>query len=315
LQVFEVLTDMMNQFKEASQFSGLSNLRMLRIFRIMRLGRVFHLLPSLRKLIVSISETVGHIWWPMVLILMVTYLYGVLLTQVVTDHKKIISEDKLEQQEVLLEYYGSLDRSMLTLFETVSEGCDWAEVLKPLSVYVNPWLTLAFIGYVCFVLFAVMNVITAFFVEASMLAAATEHKNFLAKQLWSIFEKQEGSGISSQEFYSHANHPQMKDFFEELKLSPEEAVQSNLFDIMDSDGSGTLEVQELMDGCQRLLGSAKQVDMAMFIRSFNEEVTAAKEHRELVESVFWGMRPKHMEMVAPHGNHRSGSLTNNMGST
>jgi len=191
----------------------------------------------------------------MVLILMITYLYGVLFTHIVTDHKKVISEEKLEHQEELLEYYGSLDRSMLTLFETVSEGIHWAEVLKPLSVYVNPWLTLAFIGYVCFVLFAVMNVITAFFVEASMLAAASEHKNFLAKQLWSIFEKQEGSGISSQEFYSQANSPQMQDYLEELKLSPEEAVQSNLFDILDSDRlkcqeMKQVEVEILFDFCR-----------------------------------------------------------------
>jgi len=309
LQIFDVVMQIkQSHIMDETELNGLSSLRMLRMVRIMRLGRVFHLVPSLRKLIVSISETLGHIWWPMMLILSVTYLYGVLLTQVVTEHKKSVPEDKLEQQEELLEYYGSLDKSMLTLFETVSEGIHWGEVLKPLSVYCSPWLTLAFLGYVCFVLFAIMNVITAFFVEASMAAAASEHKNFLAKQLWGIFEKQEGCGISSQEFYAQADHPQMKDFFEELKLSPEEAAESNLFEILDADSSGTIEVQELVDGCQRLLGSAKQVDLAMFIRSFNEEVIAAREHRELVEAVFWGLRPS-------HGNHKGGSIRGNMGSS
>jgi len=319
LQVSEVITEITKKHLATKfKIGSLSNLRMLRIVRIMRLGRTFHLLPSLRKLVVSITETLGHIWWPMVLILMVTYLYGVLFTQIVTDHKQSISEDELEHQEELLEYYGSLDRSMLTLFETVSEGIHWGEVLRPLSVHCSPWLTLAFLGYVCFVLFAVMNVITAFFVEASMLAAATEHKNFLAKQLWGIFGKQEGHGISSQEFYAQADHPQMKDFFEELKLSPAEAAHSNLFGILDEDGSGTLEVQELIDGCQRLLGAAKQVDLALFVRSFNEEVIAAREHRELVEAVFWGVRPKQLGSnfaMASHGNHQGGSLSDNIDST
>jgi len=202
--------------------------------------------------------------------------------------------------------------SQCSLFETVSEGIHWGDVLKPLAVHCSPWLTLAFIGYVCFVLFAVMNVITAFFVEASMLAAATEHRKVLAQQIWDIFDKPEGGGISSEEFYAHTDHPQMQGFFEELKLSAEEVSNSRLFEILDADGSGTVEVNELVDGCQRLLGPAKQVDFSMFVRSFRQEATASRQHRELVEAIFWGMRPRQMQdalATTAHGKHQGGSLT------
>jgi len=146
-----------------------------------------------------------------------------------------------------------------------------------------------------------------------MLAAATEHRNLLAKQLWEIFEKPDGTGIGSEEFYSQADHPQMQSFFEELTLSPEDASHSKLFEILDADGSGSVEVDELVNGCQRLLGPAKQIDLALFVRSFTEEATAARQHRELVEAIFWGMRPKEMQdalATATHGKQQGGSLSN-----
>jgi len=292
LQLFEVISDLLHMDQnENDVVAGLSNLRVIRVVRVVRLGRVFHLVPSLRRLLVSITETIGHIWWPMILILLVTYLYGVVFTQIVTDHKKGITEEKLEEQEKLQEFYGSLDRSMLSLFETVSEGIHWGEVLQPLSEYCSPWLTVVFICYVSFVLFAMMNVITAFFVESSMEAAAMEHRNALARSLWALFGKHQGHGISSEEFYGQAEHPQMMQFFEELKLTQEGAVDGKLFEILDADGSGSIDVEELVHGCQRLLGAAKQIDFAMFLKSYNEEVMMARQHREFVEAVFWGMKP------------------------
>merc|ERR1719410_2381947 len=105
-----------------------------------------------------------------------------------------------------------------------------------------------------------MNVITAFFVESAMETAQTEHRNLLARQLWTIFGKQSGShGITSEEFYLQADHPQMQHFYEELKMTPDDVADSKLFELLDADDSGRIEVNELVHGCQRLLGPAKQV--------------------------------------------------------
>jgi len=71
-------------------------------------------------------------------------------------------------------------------------------------------------------------------------------------------------------------------------------------------------VNEVVNGCQRLLGPAKQVDFCLFVRAFNEELAAAREHRELVEAIFWGMRPRQMQdalATTAHGKHQGGSLT------
>jgi voltage-gated sodium channel len=290
LQLFEVISDLMHVTQNKT-VAGLSNLRVVRVVRIVRLGRVFHLVPSLRRLLTSISETIGHIGWPLMLILLVTYLYGVVFTQIVTDHKKLISEEQFEEQEKLQEFYGSLDKSMLTLFETVSEGIHWGEVLNPLSEFCSPWLTLLFICYIGFVLFAMMNVITAFFVESAMEAAAMEHRNALATQLWAIFGKHHNHEITSEEFYGQHDHPQMMQFYEELKVTHEAAQDGKLFEILDADGSGSVDVDELIGGCQRLLGPAKQVDFAMFLKFYHEEVKLARQHREFVEAIFWGMKP------------------------
>jgi len=292
LQLFEVSADLLHMDQDQNNvMTGLANIRVVRVVRVVRLGRVFHLVPSLRRLLTSISETIGHIWWPMILIFLVTYLYGVVFTNIVTNHKKVITEEQFEEQEELMEFYGTLDRSMLSLFETVSEGIHWGDVLKPLSEYCSPWLTLVFICYVAFVLFAMMNVITAFFVESSIEAAAMEHRNSLARSLWGLFGKHQGHGITAEEFYGQPDHPQMLQFYEELKLTQESAMDGKLFEILDADGSGSIDVDEMIHGCQRLLGAANQVDFAMFLKNYNKEVMLARQHREFVEALFWGMKP------------------------
>merc|ERR1711879_97426 len=103
---------------------------------------MLHVLPALRKLVLSIFSSIQCLMWPMLLVFIITYIYGILFTQVVADHMIKLDEEEREKQEVLTEYYGRLASSMLTLFQTISDGIHWGEVLEPLSKFCSPWLTL-----------------------------------------------------------------------------------------------------------------------------------------------------------------------------
>merc|ERR1719433_1041359 len=71
-----------------------------------------------------------------------------------------------DHDAVLAEYFGSLDLSMLSLFMSISGGFDWRDCLDPLRT-VTEWYVPIFVGFITFVVFGVMNILTSVFIEAS----------------------------------------------------------------------------------------------------------------------------------------------------
>ena len=45
---------------------------------------------------------------------------------------------------------GSLDRSMISLFETLSDGIHWGELNEPLAEHCSPWFPVIFVLYSAF---------------------------------------------------------------------------------------------------------------------------------------------------------------------
>merc|ERR1719379_2852844 len=70
------------------------------------------------------------------------------------------------------------------------------------------------------------------------------------------------------EFEDAMRNPQMLSFLKGLDLVPQDARQ--LFYILDADGSGTIDPQELMGGCLRLHGPAKALELAALIHEFSK---------------------------------------------
>merc|ERR1719424_2114865 len=99
----------------------LSAFRVLRVFRavrIFRLIRIFNMRVELRMLLISIGNSIRSLLWTVIMLLCLTYMVGVYLTQLVTDHK-LKGQGRQQTEEpaadLLDELYGTLDRSMLTL--------------------------------------------------------------------------------------------------------------------------------------------------------------------------------------------------------
>merc|ERR1711988_1615473 len=99
---------------------------------------------------------------------------------------------------------------MLTLFESVTEGIHWGEVLDPLSTCCSPVFSVIFVCYMAFMIFALMNVATAIFVE-SALHVATEEE------------------ITREMFETHMFDPRMEGFLKCLELDADRAVEEDLF--------------------------------------------------------------------------------------
>mmetsp|Transcript_28895 Transcript_28895/g.65345 ORF Transcript_28895/g.65345 Transcript_28895/m.65345 type:complete len:512 (+) Transcript_28895:46-1581(+) len=262
--------------------------RLLRMIRVIRVARVFHALTSLRKLVVSVFYSMQFLLWPMIMIFLLTYIHGMFFTQVVTEHKMSLSDEELEGQEALEEFFGRLGSSMLVLFQTVSDGIHWCEVLESLAKVGSPWLVAVFIVYISFVVFAMMNVITAFFVESTLAATERDHREQIIQHLIKAFPVDAGGhsrGISEDEFNAMLDSEPLEEYLQALELTPDDAREAKFFQVLDMDSSGSIEPSEVVDGCQRLIGNARALDLATLAFSFRTEVQLATKHRHKVETL------------------------------
>merc|ERR1740122_150213 len=177
-----------------------------------------------------------------------------------------------EQLKQLGKLYGSLSINLLSLFMAVTGGLDWGAVMDPLGL-LPWWYTVVFLIFISFLVFGVLNVVTAIFVESAYKFAQTDkqemvRKNISEQSMWirqiqDVFTAadQDHSGtLSWEEFEFHLEHPVIKAYFASLDLDFTEA--RGLFTLLDSSGSGQISVQAFVSGCLQLRGEAKSIDLA-----------------------------------------------------
>ncbi|CAJ1392057.1 unnamed protein product [Effrenium voratum] len=174
-------------------------------------------------------------------------------------------------------YYSSLWSTLYVLFQSVSGGLDWGE---PAAVFITMNNYSAAIGYLFFialVAMAVLNVVTAVFVEYAMKMAAEDRdlviQDYLDKQskyakaARAVFTEADADGsgtITFEEFTTHLQDVRVQAFLQSMELDGMEAVR--LFRLLDADGNGAIEVEEFVSGCSCLKGMAKTMDLAMLLR-------------------------------------------------
>lgn len=285
LDTFVVITSiidvLMGSFLTSSPSSlNTSQLRVLRVLRLIRLARVVRImrlvkaLRALRTLCHSIICTMRSLVWAMVLIVMIVYVFGIVFTTVVTahlaDHPSPWPANS--EEAVLHEIFGSLHRSIHSLFRSISGGLTWniaADALAKVSWF---WAYL-FTSYVSFLLFAVLNVMTGVFCHAAIESAQRDKEmavqNVLMNRqrfegmLMDLFRQidEDGSGkITIGEFEGHFEDEAVKFLLHGLELEVEDAW--TLFNLLDQDGDHDIDAGEFLDGCMHLKGNAKALEVA-----------------------------------------------------
>eukprot|EP00747_Dinoflagellata_sp_TGD_P145741 gnl/TRDRNA2_/TRDRNA2_176615_c0_seq1.p1 gnl/TRDRNA2_/TRDRNA2_176615_c0~~gnl/TRDRNA2_/TRDRNA2_176615_c0_seq1.p1 ORF type:complete len:301 (-),score=34.05 gnl/TRDRNA2_/TRDRNA2_176615_c0_seq1:43-945(-) len=264
--------------------------RMFRLVRIVRFGRLLHVVAPLRMLLVSIQACLHLLCWALFLLFMITFLFGIVLTELTLQHRLQDANDTADPE--LLRLYGSLFCSMLTLYQICTAGTDWAAAMEPLAETCSRELiAVIFILYTAFVLLSVMNIITGLFVDSAIQSAIETKRESIVRDLSMVFGSTDtdGSGsISYDEFRKLLHHPRMQVYLKSIDVTPEDG--SLLFPILDDDGSGEINSKELVHGCMRLYGSAKHLEMSAFVKEIREATCEWSKRQKLVEDL---LREKH----------------------
>jgi len=288
-----------NSPREAESISILRMLRIIRILRLMRIIRVFRFFRELRMMVTSIVGCVKSLMWAVVLLLVMLYMFGVFFTQGVTSY--CIEHDKCASAEFEkhLSFYGSVPRSIYTLYKAMSGGVDWGDPAEPLSD-VGGIYVLFYIFFITFATIAIMNIVTGVFVEVAMTAAQSDRdamiqdkafkKEMYVKCMQDIFHEidDDGDGIVTlDELERNIKDPRLKVYLEALDLDVSDIT--TLHRLCDLDGEGNVDIDDFVSGCSRVKGEASAMDVAMMKYALNCELISL---RELVELRFTEMRSR-----------------------
>lgn len=259
---------------DASSTAG-KVIRMFRMARIVRIMRVLRFLAELRIMVTLIMHSARSLFWLMILLILILYIFAIFFTQGVTDLLEEREVDDVQMDpgimDALQENYGSMLSSAYTLFASITGGVSWRDVLRPLS-YSGFGFAVLFLVYVFFCVFSVLNIVTGVFVDGAIqrssqerdlrLEKEKEQKNLYVSMLRDLLEEidSDATGVITREDLQEAfKREDVKYYFSVLDINVTES--DYLFDMLDLDRSGEVDMEEFVNGCLRLKGNAKSIDI------------------------------------------------------
>ncbi|CAL1144918.1 unnamed protein product, partial [Cladocopium goreaui] len=240
-----------------------------------------------RTLALCIVSTVGSLLWTLVLLVLLFYTFGVLLTQLVTDHCR--DRNILEQEDANATpscpkefyYWRTVPDSMLTLFMSIAGGLSWEDALTPLRG-VSALAVIFMVIFIVITVFAVLNVVTGVFCNTAIESANADKDIAVIKQLQKqashvealrkIFEEIDADSldvVSIQDLEEAMSQKKLSSFLESMGISTEDVW--TLFMIMDNDQTGLVNLEEFVRGCLQGRGPAKSIQLVKM--SYENKVT------------------------------------------
>mmetsp|Transcript_45394 Transcript_45394/g.106210 ORF Transcript_45394/g.106210 Transcript_45394/m.106210 type:complete len:572 (-) Transcript_45394:31-1746(-) len=286
--LWEVVVDILGALEATDEgVEGIPMVRNLKSFRLVRLTRllkmsqfmrIFRFVMALRTLVASIVYTLKALLWALVLLFLIVYVFGVLFTQAISDYRLDPFSANLTDVEsaASAKYWGSLPLSMLSLFMSIAGGVSWEEVLPPLKAMSLVWVFF-FLMYVAFAQLAVLNVVTGVFCQSAIQSAQNDDAHVMQtlmddkekhlKSLRNLFVQVGLSGVDAitfDAFEEKLDTPPVRQYFESVGLDVRDAW--TFFRLLDSDGSGVVDVEEFFMGCLRFRGTARSLDVGRLIQ-------------------------------------------------
>jgi len=236
------------------------------------------------------------LFWLLVLLLVVMYIFAIVLTQGATmwlkpgdGYARPVGNTHYSN---VIYYFGSLTKTIYTLFMAMTGGVSWGEPADASQAY--GWVYFCvFTSYIFFAIFSVMNIVTGVFVDGAIQQAESDRSLILEAQ---AKEKQEvcrtleeivfeldvdDSGCLSREEWEGAFvDPSIQGALAAMQVNIHDC--DDLFDMLDVDGDGRVDVKEFIHGMIRLKGWAKAVDIE---RLFCRVLQLHSDYKRLMEKM------------------------------
>lgn len=216
------------------------------------------------------------------------------------DFIKDASND-IEFRTAVYESWGSCTRAIVTMFEITH--ANWGPHCRLLMNGVNEWWALFFLMYKCSIGFAVVQVITAVFIQQTFKVASRDEEVMIVEKkaqakahikniehLFQVLDESQDGQLSEEEFESALQQKKVRTWFAALDVNVEDASQ--LFELLD-DGDGKILRREFIDGIKNLSGTARGTDMLWLQR----EVRRLNQMMLRISDAMEAEKPHHVASV------------------
>jgi len=251
--------------------------RIVRIFNVITTYDFFRrsIFSGLRMMTNSMIKSLPSFVWAALLGCFWIYIFGVGFLVAIAGHLQAMetSSDGAEQAPQLSSHFSSLGVTMKSLFMAISGGIDWNLIFD--SVADLSWtLQLSFVLYITFMVYAMLNIVTGLFIERALKVVKQDRDHgiieeqhdlqFYERRLFGLFnrlDKDVNGRLDWNEFQAVLENPHVQAYFNWLDIDIIQA--KNVFHLLDTNGNGTLSVEEFLIGCRELRGRASTIDMKM----------------------------------------------------
>jgi len=256
-------------------FTVIRVLRVVRIVRVVRVIRIMRFFRDLRMMIFSTVNSLKSVVWIILFLFVLFYMFGIAFTSAIVSQLDTLEARNATENIALQQYFGTLDKSILTLYMAMSGGQNWGVYYETLAMMSGGefWCVL-YILYITFSIFAVVNIVTGVFVDTALQSSKNDRevvvqeeldqKQDYLSQLRELFQAidENSSGRITREVLEQAfKHETILAFFTSLKIDVPDAT--TLFDLLDFDQSGSIDLEEFLHGCYHLHGEASNLEAKM----------------------------------------------------
>eukprot|EP00746_Dinoflagellata_sp_MGD_P128353 gnl/MRDRNA2_/MRDRNA2_62740_c0_seq2.p1 gnl/MRDRNA2_/MRDRNA2_62740_c0~~gnl/MRDRNA2_/MRDRNA2_62740_c0_seq2.p1 ORF type:complete len:598 (+),score=113.07 gnl/MRDRNA2_/MRDRNA2_62740_c0_seq2:88-1794(+) len=283
--------------------SGIGNLTPLRLLRLVRLIRLHKLLRSLNELwllVIGLINAIRVLVWVILLLVLLIYVGAIFLTYTI-GHEC----DKPDYQdfEDCFTMYGTLLRSMLTLFEVVTDG-GW-QAIRPV-IEKKPWVIILVVAFVYLTTFGLMNIVAGVIFEQVLDSNAQNNEELAEKQMADQKRELElvrkllkcadgasdGDGkVSPAEWMNICEVEAVKQIMEDIGLSvSRKRLAQRLYDVVDPECTQDIELDTMLERIFQLKteGRLQNKDMSLLLMDVRHTVFRL----ERMEEKFLSMEKK-----------------------
>jgi len=246
--------------------AGLLVLRIVRLFRLARIVRLLVVFKTLWMLVRGLMGSFGTMVYTMSLIFVMIYIFACMSIEVIT--KKWRYSRKPEIAALVAFYFNDLPTTMLSLLQFVS--MDSMSGLYFTLIKHDPELVCFFLPFILIVSVSLMNLVTAVIVEGALMQAKQDREATARYKQYEIKKMQPKLKAMFYEIDSNGDNSLTK---EELEQAPEEIKHElqdylegseslfELFDLLDVDESGEVDIDEFCDGLAKLVNSEAPIEL------------------------------------------------------
>eukprot|EP00439_Symbiodinium_sp_Y106_P025410 s497_g3.t1 len=256
-----------------TRLSYMRSLRVARVSRILRLLRAIRVIRELRMMVFSIISSFTALFWCLVLISLVICVFALFFLQICTDYL-IVERDSIAD-DVYTDFqrtFGSLTKTMTTLYLATTGGFDWERALSLLNRVgvVGSW---AWLFYIAFFNFALFNVLTGMFVDHAMKWSQSDNQNLITEhrsqelqdaarlqRLCEAIDTESTGRISWEDFECFVSDESALIYLASIGLEIHDA--KTFFDMLAGVASDKyIDIETFVKGCMRMKGPATSIDM------------------------------------------------------